>query len=181
MADEALQGTHATTAPADSGSGGLPQFDLAQWPGQMVWMLIIFGVLFLLFRYVFVPKVGGTIAQREDKIGGDIGEARRLRDEADAQAAAAAAETAQARAQAQKLALDAKTKAQAEAAAREAAEEAKLATTLSHAEAAINRTREAAMGHVREIASETAQAIVEKLTGVAASAAELNTASGGQA
>ncbi|HEX4179640.1 MAG TPA: hypothetical protein VHY32_02505 [Caulobacteraceae bacterium] len=173
MADNALQGTHATTAPADSGAGGLPQFDLAQWPGQMVWMLIIFGVMFALFAKVFVPSVGGTIAHREDRISGDVGEARRLRDEADAQAAAAAAETAQARAQAQKLALDAKAKAKAEAAAREAAEEAKLATTLSHAEAAINRTREAAMGHVREIAADTAQAIVEKLTGVSLSAAEL--------
>jgi F-type H+-transporting ATPase subunit b len=58
MADSALQGTHASTAPADSGAGGLPQFDLAQWPGQMVWMLIIFGVMFALFARVFVPSVG---------------------------------------------------------------------------------------------------------------------------
>lgn len=181
MADSALQGTHATTAPADSGAGGLPQFDLAQWPGQMVWMLVIFGVMFALFARVFVPSVGGTIANREDRISGDVGEARRLRDEAEAQAAAAAAETAQARAAAQKLALDAKAKAHAEAAKREAAEEARLAATLSRAEAAIGRTRETAMGHVREIAAETAQAIVEKLTGAPATAAELKAASGGKA
>jgi F-type H+-transporting ATPase subunit b len=181
MAGEALQGTHASTAPADTGSGGLPQFDLAQWPGQMVWMLIIFGVMFALFARVFVPSVGGTIAEREDRISGDIGEAKRLRNEADAQAAAAAAETAQARARAQKLALEAKAKAKAEADKREAAEEARLATTLTRAEAAINRTREAAMGHVREIAAETAQAIVAKLTGVAPTAAEIKTASSGKA
>ena len=181
MADSALQGTHATTAPADSGAGGLPQFDLAQWPGQMVWMLIIFGVMFALFAKVFVPSVGGTIADREDRISGDVGEARRLRDEADAQAAAAAAEMAQARAAAQKLALDAKAKAHADAAKREAAEEARLAATLAKAEAAINATREKAMGHVREIAADTAQAIVEKLTGVVATAAELKAATGGKA
>ena len=68
----------AAQAAAEQSSGGLPQFDLAQWPGQMVWMLVIFAVLFVLFRYVFVPKIGGTIAAREDKIGGDIGQARRL-------------------------------------------------------------------------------------------------------
>ena len=181
MAADALQGTHATTAPADSGAGGLPQFDLVQWPGQMVWMLIIFGVMFALFAKVFVPSVGGTIADREDRISGDVGEARRLRDEADAQAAAAAAETAQGRAAAQKLALDAKAKAQAEAAKREAAEEARLAGTLSRAEAAINATRERAMGNVREIATDTAQAIVEKLTGTSVTAAELQAASGGKA
>jgi F-type H+-transporting ATPase subunit b len=181
MADTPVQPTHATTAPADSGSGGLPQFDLAQWPGQMVWMLIIFAVMFALFAKVFVPSVGGTMADREDRISGDVGEARRLRDEANAQAAAAAAETATARAAAQKLAFDAKAKAQAEAAVKEAAEETRLAATLAHAEAAIARTREQAMTHVREIAGDTARAIVDKLTGTAATAAELQSASSGQA
>jgi hypothetical protein len=37
------------------------------------------------------------------------------------------------------------------------------------------------MGHVRDIAAETAQAIVEKLTGTAATAAELRTATSGKA
>src|ERR1700735_615063 len=99
---------------ADHASGGLPQFDLAQWPGQMVWMLVIFAVLFVLFRNVFVPKIGGTIAARGDRSGGDIGQARRLRDEAEAQAKAAADELAQARARAQRLAADAKASATAE-------------------------------------------------------------------
>ena len=75
-------------AAAEQGSGGLPQFDLSWWPGQMVWMLIIFGVMFFLFARVFVPRVGGAIDDREDRISGDIGAARKLRDEADAQAAA---------------------------------------------------------------------------------------------
>src|ERR1700742_3633832 len=113
-------------AAAEHGSGGLPQFDLAQWPGQMVWMLIIFGVLFLLFRFVFVPNVGGTIATREDKIGGDIGEARRLRGDAGAQAKAAADKLDQARAMAHRLAADAKAAAGAEAAQRQVEEEARL-------------------------------------------------------
>ena len=181
MADTPVQPTHATTAPADSGAGGLPQFDLAQWPGQMVWMLIIFGVMFALFAKVFVPSVGGTMAAREDRISGDVGAARGLRDEADAQAAAAAAETAVARGAAQKLALDAKARAQADASAREAAEEARLATTLARAEASIIMTRDQAMTHVREIAGDTARAIVDKLTGVAATAAELQSASSGKA
>ena len=168
-------------AGAEHGSGGLPQFDLSWWPGEIVWTLLIFGVLYFLFTKVFVPSIGGTIAEREDRISGDVGEARRLRDQAEAQSAAAAAEVAQARAAAQKLALEAKAKVHAEAATREAAEEAKLAATLSRAEAAINRTREAAMGHVREIAGETAQAIVEKLTGQAATIAEITAAEPGQA
>ena len=166
----------AAAQAAEQSSGGLPQFDLAQWPGQMVWMLIIFGVLFVLFRYVFVPKIGGTIAEREDKIGGDIGQARRLRDEAEAQAKAAADELAQARARAQRLAADAKAAATAETEKRQAEEEARLAELLAEAEGRINAARTEAMGHVRGIAAEAASAIVARLTGRGADAAEVERA-----
>jgi F-type H+-transporting ATPase subunit b len=90
----------AAARAVENGTSGLPQFDIGQWPGEMIWMLIIFAVMYVLFSRVFVPKIGGTIAEREDTIGGDIKEARRLRDEAEAQAKAAADEVAQARAEA---------------------------------------------------------------------------------
>jgi F-type H+-transporting ATPase subunit b len=171
MADAA-----SAAAAADKASGGLPQFDLGQWPGQMVWMLIVFGILLLLFARVFVPRVGGTIAAREDKIGGDIGEARKLRDEAEAQARDAADELAQARARAQRLGADAKAAANAEAEKRQAEEETRLASVLAEAEGRIAVARTEAMGHVRGIAADTAAAIVEKLTGQAAGAAEVERA-----
>jgi F-type H+-transporting ATPase subunit b len=165
--------------PAAHPTGGLPQFDLAWWPGEIVWTLAIFLVLYVLFTRVFVPRISGTIDAREDRIAGDIGAARKVKQEADAQVASAAAETAQARASAQKLALDAKAKAAAEAAQRDALEEAKLAEQLAKAEAQIATTREQAMAHVREIATDTAGAIIEKLTGKAATSTELTSAQPG--
>ena len=166
--------THAAT---EHESSGLPQFDTAQWPGQIVWFLIIFTVLLILMRTVFVPRIGGAIEGREAKISGDIAEARRLKTEAEEQAAEAAAETAQARAASQKVALDARAKAQAEVAARLAEEEARLADTAAEADARIAAARDKAMGAVEAIAAETARAIVEKLTGQPASARELAAAS----
>ena len=172
MADAAT----AAGAAADHASGGLPQFDLAQWPGQMVWALVIFLVLFLLFRFVFVPRVAGTIEAREDRISGDYGDARRLRDEAEAQSAAAAAELDEARARAHRLAADARNAAKDDAKVRQADEDQKLAVRLGEAEARISAARNEAMSHVRGIASETAHAMVEHLTGHAPSQAELATA-----
>ena len=157
-------------------SGGLPQFDMAQWPGQIVWALGIFLVLYLLFALVFVPRVGGTIDAREDKISGDIGDARRLRDEAQVEADDAAEEMNQARARAHRVAAEAKAAAKAAADARQAEEDDKLAQRLGEAERRIGAARAEAMGHVRAIAAETAQAMVERLTGAAASQAELDAA-----
>jgi F-type H+-transporting ATPase subunit b len=163
-------------AAAEQGSSGLPQFDLSQWPGEMVWMAIIFGLMVLLFAKVFAPRVGGAIAAREDRIGGDIGEARRLRDEAEAQSKAAAEELAQARARAQKMAADAKAAAGADAARRQAEEEAKLAQTLAEAEGRISAARAEAMRQVRGIAAEAAEAIVTRLTGEAPASADVERA-----
>ena len=172
-------GAHEGAAAAgEHAKGGLPQFDLAQWPGQIAWFLIVFVTLLLFVRFFAAPKVGGTIEAREGKISGDIAEARRLKDEADAQAQAASAEAAQARAAAQKVGAEARAKAQAEIAARLAEEEAKLAATGAQAEARIAKAREAAMTNVAGIAADTAQAIVQKLTGKSATAAELAAAKG---
>ena len=173
--------TAAAAAAAEPAASGLPQFDLARWPGQMVWMLIIFGVMLFLFAKVFVPSVGNTIAEREDRIAGDIGDARKLKAQADQQAATAAAEMTAARASAHKLAVDAKAKAAADTAAQEAVEEARLNETLAKAEARIGASRDQAMSHVRDIAGETAQAIVAHLTGKSASADEVKSALAGQA
>src|SRR5579863_4574563 len=107
--------TATVAAAADQSASGLPQFDLAQWPGEMVWALAIFLVLYLLFAFVFVPRVGRTIDAREDKISGDIGAARRLRDQAQAEADAAAADMGEARARAHRVAAEARAEAKAAA------------------------------------------------------------------
>lgn len=172
MATETQEGT----AAPEAASGGLPQFDFQWWPGQIVWFLLIFAVVLLFVRLFVTPRVGGTIEARDDKISGDIADARRLKEEAEAQAAAAAAETAQARAQAQRVAAEARAKAQAEVAAKLAEEEAKLAAKGAEAELRIGKARDAAMANVAGIASDAASAIVAKLTGKAASATELNAA-----
>ena len=154
----------------------MPQFDMAQWPGQAVWILIIFAVMFVLFARVIVPRIGGTIGAREDRIAGDIGDARRLKQRADGEAATAAAEMAEARSRAHRLALEAKARAQEAAVAADAREQARLAETLAHAEAGILTARDEAMAHVREIALQAASAMVERLTGAAPTVGQLRAA-----
>ena len=173
MADPA---TVAAAAPHSA--GGLPQFDLAQWPGQVAWVLIVFGALYVLFAKVFVPGVGGAIDAREAKIAGDIGDARRLKEEAEVQARAAAGEMDEARARAQKVAADAKAEAKSIAAKRRAEEAGRLAKGVEAAETRIAAAKSEAMGHVRAIARDTAQAMIERLTGIAATAGEVEGALG---
>ena len=165
-----------TEAAAEHASGGLPQFDPAWWPGQIVWVLIIFAVLYFVLSKLLLPRVGGAIDNRAKVIADDIADARALRDEAQAQAAEAEAQTKAARAQSQKTASDAKSAAAAEAALRDAEQEAELNAKLDAAETQIRAARDKAMKNVSTIAAETAQAITAKLTGKAATEAEVKSA-----
>lgn len=176
MATETQASTEA--AGHEAGSAGLPQFDFQWWGGQIAWLVIVFVVVLAFMRFFAVPKIGGTIGAREQRIGDDVAAARRLKEEADAQAEAAAAERAQARAQAQKLAADARAGARSEIEAALGKEEARLAEKMAEAEASIAAARQQAMTNVSTIAKDTAQAIVGKLTGKAATAAELSAAQG---
>lgn len=179
-ADSAAAHAGGSTEAAQGG-GGLPQFQFEHWGGQIVWLLLIFAVLYTLLAKVFVPRLRRVLDLRAETIASAVDQAKKVQAEADAQAAAAKAEIEQARAASRAMAADAKAKATAELNKRQAAEDERLAGELAQAEDRIRGLRDAAMANVSGIASETAQAIVERLTGAKATAAELKAAGQGAA
>ena len=166
----------SVTAPEQAGSGGLPQFRTEYWGAQIIWLLIMFGLLYALMVRVFVPRLRAVRDLRDTTIETALAEGHRARREADAQAEAVKAEMAEARARAQKTAADAKARSQADAYARQGALEAELAAKLATAEDAIRVAREGAMGQVRGVAAQTAALIAERLTGRAPAAGEVDAA-----
>lgn len=164
--------SHTGAEGAHESSGGLPQFEFEYWGGQIVWLLLIFAVLYVLFAKVFLPRLRRVQDERAGTIASAIEQARKVQAEAEAQAEAAQAEIADARARAKRTASAAKERVAAEVARRQAEQEARVAARIAEAEARIAATRDAAMAKVGEIAVDTTQAIVGKLTGKPASADE---------
>ena len=158
----------ATTEVAHE-SAGLPQFQFQHWAGQIGYLLILFAILYVLMAKVFAPRIRKVFDERRSTIDTALSSARSVQAEANAQAEAARQALADARAKATKTAVDAKTKAATEATQRQAAQEAELNAQLGEAETRIRAARDAALAQVGGIASETAAAIIEKLTGAPAS------------
>ena len=131
--------TEVAAAHGGEASGGLPQFRMEYWGGQIVWLFLIFAVLYILLAKVFVPRLRKIQDTRAATIAEAVTQARSVQAEAEAQAKAAQAEIDEARARARGL-------------------------------------RDQAMSNVRGIAGETAQAMVEKLTGQKVTAAEIDAA-----
>ncbi|HEV2957742.1 MAG TPA: F0F1 ATP synthase subunit B' [Xanthobacteraceae bacterium] len=144
-----------------------PPFQGETFASQLVWLAITFVVLYALAAKIALPRVGGIFAARRERVESDVGEARRLREDADAALAAYEKALADAHSRGQSIASETHARLTAEGETRRKGLEAELNAKLAEAEKAIAATKQAAMANVRTIAAEAAAAIVERLIGAA--------------
>ncbi len=150
---------------ADHGSGAFPPFDSTHFSSQLIWLVITFGLFYLLMKKIIVPRVGGILEDRQGRIAADLEEASRLKAESDAAVETYEKELAAARSKANGIAEAARNDAKAKAAADRTAIEAELAAKLAAAETRIGEIKAKAFAEVGTIAEETATAIVDQLIG----------------
>ena len=159
--------THSEVGVEHDAGSSFPPFDSSTFPSQLLWLAITFGLFYLFLKKVVLPRIGGILEVRSDRIAQELGEAARLKDEADAAVAAYEQELADARATANVIGQDARDGAKAKAEAERKTVEASLETKLSEAEARIALIKDAAMRDVGQIAEETTGLIVQELIGTA--------------
>jgi len=149
-----------------------PPFDATAFASHLFWLAIAFGLLLFLVNRLVVPRVGGILEDRRDRIASDLGEASRLSRETDEVIAAYEAELADARQKAQSIAQQRRDEIKAEIARRQAETEQSLSERVAQAEQEIAARRDEAFAEVDTIAADAAQAIVERISGVTVDAAK---------
>jgi len=154
----------------------MPQLNPLDWAPQLIWLVITFGILYLLMKRVALPKIGGVIEMRQGRIAGDLGEADKLRRETQEAIAAYEQALAEAKARAHAIAQEARNKLNDEVAAERAELEQDLAAKSAEAEARILAAKTSALKDVNAVASQTAAEIVRRLIGVAPAKPEVDLA-----
>ena len=157
-------------------TGVFPPFDASTYPSQLLWLVITFGLFYLVMQKIIVPRLGGILEQRHDRIAQDLDEASRLKSEADAAVETYEKELGEARSRASVIGETAREAAKSKAAADRAAIEAELSQKLSAAEVRIGEIKAQAFAQVGTIAEETATAIVDQLIGAKAGADDIKAA-----
>ena len=104
----------------------MPQFEPSSFASQIFWLVVSFGLLYLLMSKIALPRIADILEVRQDRIAADLDRAEALRREAEEARAAYELALSDARSEAQKLLENAAEQAQAEAQTAEAAT-AKLA------------------------------------------------------
>lgn len=166
--------------PATAMAAGMPQLDFANplTTSQVVWGVIIFGVLYVLASRFALPRVATVLEERANHIAHDLTTAQRAKTQADLAVAEVVESTAKARAESQAAINAALDEAKAEAAKMAVTMNQRLEKQLAEAETRIAAARAAAMGALRQVATETAGTIVARLTGAQPEPARLQGAVG---
>jgi len=128
-------------------------------------MALIFGALYLLLSSWALPQVSSVLDDRAARINADLDTARLAKEEADTAVMELREATRRASTQAQTAIAEAVAKAKAEAADQARSANEQLDAQLGAAEQRIAAARASAMGALRDIARETASAVVSRLTG----------------
>lgn len=161
--------THATTeahgGDAHGAAGVFPPFDSSTFGSQLLWLALSFAALYILMSRVALPRIGEILEVRRDRIEGDLAEAERLRQKTDQAIEAYEAELASAKQKAHTIAEETRDSIRKDLDAKRADVEADLTKKMATAEARIQATKADALGHVEEIAGETAHAIVSNILG----------------
>ena len=160
--------TETQVPQGEHGGGNFPPFDSTTFPSQLLWLAITFGIFYYLMSKVALPRISGVLEDRRDRIEGDLAEAERLKRETDEAIASYEQALAEARQKAHLIAQESRDKLHRGIEDKRAKEEAKLGKKLSEAEERIDGIKTAALAQVNNIATETAEAVVESLvSGVA--------------
>ncbi|MBX3496139.1 MAG: F0F1 ATP synthase subunit B' [Parvibaculum sp.] len=149
----------------------MPQLEFHTFVPQLVWLAITFGFLYLMMARVALPRIANVLEERRDRIADDLDQAEQFKRQTDEAIAAYEKALADARANAHEIAQATRDKLNEETERQRKSIEARLAEKIAAAEKQIAATKEKALGNVRAVAIEVADAVVTELLGSADRAA----------
>ncbi len=153
----------------------MPQLEqIHTFLGQIFWLVVTFGVLYVVLWKVALPRVSLILLDRQERIDDDLRKAEEFKAEADQAIEAYEKLVADARSEAQSVIREANEALAADAAQRQEALTAKIKADTAAAEQRIAAARTAAVASIQTVAAEVAQAATARLieTDVASSEAE---------
>ena len=143
----------------------MPQLAFETFVPQLFWLVITFGFLYLMMARVALPRIATVLEERRDRIADDLDQAEQFKLQTDDAIAAYEKALADARANAHEIAQATRDRLHEETERQRQSIEARLAEKIATAEKQIAATKEKALGNVRAVAIEVADAVVTELLG----------------
>ena len=153
-------------------SGGLPQLDFSTWPTQIFWLVVSFGLAYILMWRVALPRIGSVLEERHNRIQGDLKRAKAASQNAEQARQAFEVMLAESREKASAVMRDATESIRNKMERKIKTSNASTAEKMAEAEKDIAEAKARAMIDVVDIASTSAAEAVAQLTNIKISQAD---------
>lgn len=144
----------------------MPQFDPSMMIPQIFWLVVTFGLLYVVMSRIALPRVTTILEDRQDRIDNDLDKAAQLKHEAEEVMMAYELAVSEARASSRELLETAEKEIKAAAMEKHGDLSAKLTENLEKAEQRIESAKARAMENIKSVAQEVATVACEHLTGL---------------
>jgi F-type H+-transporting ATPase subunit b len=151
---------------------GLPQLDIATWPSQLFWLVVLFGAGYLVMAKIVTPRIGAVLEERRNTLDADLEKARNASADAAKIRADYESDLENARNEAAEYAKQAAAEAAKKADAADAKTAQKLANKIAKAEAKLAQSKSSALGNLNDVAAGAAINTVAALTGIEISSSQ---------
>ncbi|MDC3234995.1 ATP F0F1 synthase subunit B [Candidatus Puniceispirillum sp.] len=156
----------AKVVAARASEPGLPQLDIATWPSQLFWLVLLFGAGYLVMAKVVTPRIGSVLEERRKTLDGNLEKARVASADAAKIRADYESDLEKARSEAAEYAKQVVAESTKKADDAEAKVAQKLAKKVAKAEAKLTEAKNSAMDNLNDVAAEAAVKTVAALTGI---------------
>ena len=157
---------------AGASEPGLPQLDIATWPSQLFWLVVLFGAGYLVMAKMVTPRIGAVLEERRQTLDGDLEKARAASTDAAKIRADYESDLEKARSEAADFAKQAAMEATKKAEAADAKIAQKLAEKVAEAEAKLAQAKSSAMANLNDVAADAAVDAVAALAGIKTTSAQ---------
>jgi len=151
---------------AGSSEPGLPQLDISTWPSQLFWLVVLFGVGYLVMAKIVTPRIGMVLEERRQTLDLDLAKARTASEDAAKIREKYESDLEKARNEASEFARNAAAEATKMSEEADAKTAKKLADKAAKAEAKLVDAKNAALTNLTEVAAAAAVEAVATVAGI---------------
>ena len=153
-------------------SGGMPQLNPEFWVSQIFWLIITFGILYVVLSKLILPKISTNLELRRSQISDNIEAADKQREDSETKIKEYDEVISKGKTEAKNIFNQAREKALKDINSKREVLDKQIDEEVKKAEEEINKLRLEAPAKINKIAIETSSELVQKLIG-----AEINNSS----
>ena len=153
-------------------SGGMPQLNPEFWISQIFWLIITFGILYVVLSKLILPKISTNLELRKSQISDNIEAADRQREDSETKIKEYDEVISKSKAEAKNIFNQTREKILKDINSKREVLDKQIKEEVKKAEEEINKLRLEAPAKINRIAIETSSELVQKLIG-----AEINNSS----